>query len=105
MGCSQNFRCKSCGLSATVSGGDDHGFYATTQTRYCVKCETLVDVCTKMRSSNNSDTATEADAPDDELGKCQHCSASPDITWQAGEPCPRCSGAVEATGEQVINWD
>jgi len=38
-------------------------------------------------------------------GQCDHCKTVTETVWCAGDPCPRCGGVVEATGEERILWD
>ena len=111
MGFSQSYRCKTCQLGATVSGGDDIGFYARTQTRYCPKCETLVDVCTELwckellpglLPEGRLDELLELE---NKYGQCHHCQNVTETVWCVGDPCPRCGGVVEATGEEMMDSD
>lgn len=97
MGFSQSYRCKTCGLAATVSGGDDFGFIAKTQTRYCAQCQKLIDVCVGL---------WEQTLPaGEQFGECHFCKTLTEQRWSAGDPCPRCGGEVEATGEEMLDWD
>lgn len=99
MGFSQSFRCCSCGVGATVSGGEDVGMTAKTQTRFCAQCETLVDVYI------GEPWGDESLLKHPNYGKCEHCNSTTEIVWVAGEPCPKCGGEIEATGEEFVNWD
>jgi len=111
MGFSRSYRCKSCGLGATVSGGDDIGFYVKTQTRYCSKCEVLVDVCTEVWCKEllprllPQERLDEMLALENEYGQCPSCHNVSKTVWCSGDPCPRCGGVVEATGEELMHWD
>lgn len=111
MGCWRSYRCVSCGLGATVSGGDDIGFNVRTQTRYCQKCEVLVDVCTALCCKEDlpgllpSDRLEEVSEIENKYGQCHHCQNVAPIVWSAGDPCPRCGGIIEATDEKVVMWD
>ena len=111
MGFSQSYRCKSCGLGATVSGGDDSGFYTKTQTRYRTRCETLVDVCTELWRQDllpgllPEGRLNEMVEIENKNGQCPRCETPVETVWSAGDPCPRCSGVVESTGEEMMNWD
>lgn len=111
MGCSISYCCKDCGLGATVSGGDDIGFYVRTQTRYCPKCETLVDVCTELWCKEPlpgllpQKRLQEMHDLEHSFGQCHLCKSLTESVWCHGDPCPRCGGVVEATGKQVIDWD
>ena len=44
MGAKIGFICGMCGLSARVSGGPDSGMRVCTDTRYCPRCQNLIDV-------------------------------------------------------------
>ena len=107
MGFSQSYRCNSCGLGATVSGGDDCGFSVKTQTRYCGKCKTLVDVAIGLPWEDplQQERSNESPKNDDKYGQCEKCNSLLEIVWCDGDPCPECGGTVVATGEQKINWD
>lgn len=111
MGFAQSYRCRTCQLGATVSGGDDIGFYARTQTRFCPKCEALIDVCTALWGEELPPGAlparslTEQHEPESNYGQCAHCGNVTEIVWCAGDRCPRCGGVIEATGEETMDWD
>ena len=101
----------SCGLSATVSSGDDIGFYVKTQTRYCSKCETLIDVCVDLRCKDMlpdlmpEEQADEMLKLENKYGFCQNCELLTEIVWRSGDPCPRCGGTVEKTDDELVDWD
>ncbi len=44
MGTRREFVCPGCGYRATVSGGDDCGFFVATRTVVCGRCATIADV-------------------------------------------------------------
>lgn len=111
MGFSQSYRCNSCGLGATVSGGVDVGFYVQAQTRYCNKCETLVDVATDLWCKDllpellPKDRLNEMLEIENKYGQCHKCNSRLETVWCSGDPCPKCQGNVEATGEEMMDWD
>jgi FPG/IleRS zinc finger protein len=109
VGLIQSHRCKSCGLSATVSGGKDIGFVATTETRYCQNCETLVDVfvslwCKELLHLPES-RMKELLELEGQVGSCLNCRSVAQQGWKFGEPCPRCGGVIEKIGDEMIDWD
>ena len=105
----QSHRCKSCDLAETVSAGKDVGFY--TETRYCAKCATLVDVRTSLWCKDSLFGLLPPDRVDDMLeleskfGHCHHCETFTDVVWSFGEPCPKCGGEIEKTDDEIIDWD
>ena len=120
MGFKQSYRCKSCGLGATVTGGDTIGFTTRTQTRYCAKCEALVDVLTESWSlpgmlpeekfneklkEELKEILKKISGTEIKYGQCNHCHTLAETVWCADDPCPRCGGAIEATGEDFVLWD
>jgi hypothetical protein len=99
MGQHFQFRCASCAYEVEVSGGPDCGFAVATQTIACSKCKKLYDVVTSKDPGN-------PDAPAVPLRCPRSRGAAHRVTaWNGGDPCPRCSETMVATGESLALWD
>lgn len=104
MGCSYEFKCNDCGLTAEVSGGPDSGFYIETRTFWCSKCESLQDVTVKKDQS---------DSPYPPLTPqftavtptCHQCNSHGLSEWRSGQPCPKCGGSVSQSEDITVFWD
>ncbi len=100
MGWRQTYRCESCKLEATVSGGGDSGFYVTTETRFCSKCNTLDDVCLSLWCKDQLPGLLPQIRIDElldlekEFGLCPTCKEPDGKPWSADQPCPKCGGAI-----------
>ena len=101
MGFCVTFRCTLCGLEATVSGHPDVGLNIRTETRFCVCCETLVDVAVDFTSPPEF-LSFEYDSFN--FDKCPHRQHAADKQWVSGDPCPRCSGIVAKTEGDSFQW-
>lgn len=110
MGCRRPYRCDSCGLRATVSGGKDIGFYVETETRYCPDCQALDDVAIRLWCKEMLPGLLPSSRVDDLLeseerfGRCPSCGRAGGQAWVANSPCPRCGGVVGDTGEFIEQW-
>lgn len=104
MGCSYEFRCDDCGLTAEVSGGPDSGFYVETRTFWCSACEHLQDVAVKK---DQTDSPYPPLSPEFKavIPRCHECKSDNLADWQSGQPCPRCRGSMTRSGDMVEFWD
>jgi protein-arginine kinase activator protein McsA len=98
MGEKCGYSCQDCGYSASVSGGEDVGMASQTDTGYCARCNELVDYVTKILIDNKR-SEWEITA-----GVCETCNTPVKQKWQDGDPCPRCGGSFDETG-QITMWD
>jgi hypothetical protein len=110
MGWRQTYRCDSCRLEATVSGGKDQGFYVETETRYCPHCRSLDDVglslwCKDLLPGLLPPSRIEGllEAEKD-FGLCPSCKRLGGVPWSAGNPCPKCGGNMQAVEGQFEQW-
>src|SRR5207247_1544644 len=100
MGWRQTYRCESCNLEATVSGGKDCGFYVETETRFCSKCQTLEDVCLSLWCKDRLPDLLPQSRIDELLdlekvfGLCPACKKPNGKPWSSGQPCPKCGGTI-----------
>jgi len=102
MGESHEHTCKDCGYAATVSGGAEHGFLYVSVTIFCRDCDFLYDV------NPDQDAETFAAGGGDVRSltglRCPVDAGHKWEFWKAGDPCPRCQGAMEITGVGCC-WD
>lgn len=104
MGSHYLFQCACCGMSAEVSGGDDRGFFARTQTNYCHSCGCLKDIFIG-HTNDPSHPIPEAFAQQDaSVGKCPSCGGNNLSPWVDGDPCPKCGGPMPK-GPLTVCWD
>jgi hypothetical protein len=104
MGSLYHFRCQRCDYHAEVSGGQDVGFYVRTRTVYCPACRELRDINVEYWCKDLMTPSDLAELKDDQLGRCLKCGGREVVDWSAGDPCPRCSGAVINQG-LAADWD
>ncbi|MCJ2376909.1 hypothetical protein LNL84_08675 [Vibrio sp. ZSDZ34] len=92
------YKCQDCGLTATVSGGEDALFSGPTNTFYCKSCETLQDIVLPL-------VRPSLDAPIE--NNCSSCNSTHLVEWSSLKPCPRCNGslALDPTDNFVIDAD
>lgn len=104
MGCSYEFRCDDCGLSAEVSGGPDRGFYIETRTFWCVDCGILQDITV---AKDQSDSPCPPLIPQfTKVGAvCRQCGSNDVAEWHSARPCPKCGGSVTRSEEITEFWD
>jgi hypothetical protein len=110
MGFRKSHKCGSCGLRGIVRGGRDFGDIVETETRYCPHCQTLADVCLRLWCKDllpgilSPSRVEELLAAEAELGSCPSCKRPGGQPWVTGNPCPRCGGVLQPTGEILIHW-
>jgi ssDNA-binding Zn-finger/Zn-ribbon topoisomerase 1 len=98
MGTRREFACPRCGYRATVSGGDDAGFFVATRTVVCARCREVADV---VSSETPWDPASEA--PFCAL-RCPDCDGT--VRPWRDRACPRCGGRMDPDPAGVaIHWD
>jgi Zn finger protein HypA/HybF involved in hydrogenase expression len=92
------FKCPGCGYRAAVSGGEDCGETAVTETMVCEKCRKLVDVWIgyAIPSPDNK--------PDKDMGRCPRCHGDEVTPWGKKLLCPKC-GKRMTKGRSVCLWD
>jgi Zn finger protein HypA/HybF involved in hydrogenase expression len=98
MGETFEFKCPDCGYRAEVSGGEDCGMIAVTETMVCEKCRNVVDVMVGYAIPSLHDK------PDKDMGRCPKCYSDEVMPWGTGRPCPKCSGKM-VKGGRVALWD
>ena len=100
MGLWIEFRCKSCGYEAMVSGRDDMGEIADTTTILCEDCEELYDVITFRR--------TKLPEEESRLGpiepECPKAAGHAFRRWEDPDACPKCGNPM-THGEKWTIWD
>jgi RNA polymerase subunit RPABC4/transcription elongation factor Spt4 len=103
MGMRMAFRCDTCGLSASVSGGPDCGFLVHTDTRYCPSCRALFDVVVSWTNFEGHTRTREMEAGI-HFNECPSCHSSRLTQWHSGQPCPGCGGNLTQRGGVEL-WD
>ena len=88
MGSLYHYCCHRCDYHATVSGGEDVGFYVKTRTMYCPTCRELRDINIEYWSKDLSTRSDRAELADDDLGHCQECGGRDGVEWSADDLCP-----------------
>lgn len=96
MGTTNEYKCKSCGYLAQVSGHRDAGFMCITETMICNNCMELVDVIIEAQPH--------AQHLDKFVGLCPNCSTSNVQKWPQDGPCPKCKNEMEQ-GKLISFWD
>lgn len=96
MGSLYSFSCEKCGYYAEVSGGEDAGFEAATQTMICDGCRELVDVVVARRADPSKDYAP---VP----ARCPKCRGDSVTPWES-RACPKC-GSTMVDGGVTVMWD
>jgi hypothetical protein len=79
-----------CGLSSMVSRRKHVGLIVNTETMFYSACDALVDVSTKIRSTDGQ----LSDEDQFSIGKCLLCSGTEPVAWIEGKPCPRCGAKM-----------
>ena len=103
MGHHATYKCKKCGLSATVSGGADRGMRAFTQTIWCGECKVLQDAVTRR---TDSAYGRKSGAWHDVPLRCSQCESEKVQKWQREQPCPACGGQIKVDPKgHLIMWD
>lgn len=97
------FRCDTCDLSATVSGGPDCGFIVHTDTRYCLSCRMLFDAAISWANFSGH-TRTREMEEQMRFNECPSCRSTQLVSWKAGQPCPSSRGNVVMKGVVEL-WD
>jgi len=87
MGSLSSFECEKCGYTAEVSGGQDAGFEAATQTILCDGCRELVDVLVGKRKG--ADQGFDPVSP-----RCPKCRGDSVTPWDESHPCPKCGSSM-----------
>ena len=70
-----------------------------TQTIACAKCKALFDVTTSEDPANPDAAQARLRCPRSR-GSAHRVTA-----WNGGDPCPRCNGALQVTGDVQVLWD
>jgi acetone carboxylase gamma subunit len=98
MGTRREFVCPGCGYRATVSGGDDCGFFVATRTVVCGRCAMIADVVSSETPWDPESTASYC------FLRCPACDG-PVRPWRE-RVCPHCGGRMkqDAAGE-VVHWE
>ncbi len=96
MGSLYSFSCEKCDYYAEVSGGEDAGFEAATQTMVCDGCCALVDVLVGKRKGPEQDF-------DPIPPRCPNCRGDNVTPWES-RLCPKC-GSTMAEGSLTVLWD
>lgn len=96
----RNYACDTCGLAASVRGGQDRGFYEETETRYCAQCQTLADLPVSLWCKEDLPNLLPPSrlekvlAGESSFGHCPDCHQPAEQVWVAGDPCPKCGGRI-----------
>lgn len=96
MGESHELKCRVCGYSTTVSGGEDVGWNHETATIICHTCGTLQDAVTSKFDAKGIRKVRAI--------RCKRSKEHSVSPWRTGDPCPKCGGTLEDTGTCVL-WD
>jgi hypothetical protein len=92
------FKCHGCGYRAEVSGGEDCGMIAVTETMVCENCQELVDVQVGYALPLYHGEW------DKNMTRCPVCHSDDVTPWEKGWPCPKC-GKRMVKGGSVCLWD
>jgi len=84
-----------------VSGGEDYGFFAYTETCTCHSCGEVVDVLIGHMQIKGPIGDPEYDK---HLNKCPECASNDVEPWPNNHPCPKCKESMVNMGS-VANWD
>jgi hypothetical protein len=98
MGETFEFKCHGCGYRAEVSGGEDCGMTAVTETMICEKRREVVDVRVGFAIPLPDNKL------DKDIGRCPECQSDEVTPWGKGRPCPKCSGRMVKKGGVAL-WD
>ena len=100
MGIQYKFQCKSCGYTASVSGGADRGFLSLTQTIVCSDCGALYDVDVGEIGKDDMEMPSKRTA----TLRCPESRKHKVHEWVWPAPCPKCGSEIERREVEVL-WD
>ncbi len=104
MGTQFEMICDTCGLEATVAGGEYLGSTGKEFiTMYCHECNTLEDIYVGDVWDEPLDIDKKRKSTTSLIEKCPCCHGEALTLWTQEEPCPCCGGSVEYTGE-MVEW-
>jgi predicted RNA-binding Zn-ribbon protein involved in translation (DUF1610 family) len=90
----QEYECPNCDRHAAVIGGPGNDLHDRTTTVGCCECGQLDDVVVARRVDGSA-FSPDDDMPGDAMPKCRACGTDAVVLWVAGDPCPRCGGALQ----------
>ena len=89
----RHYECPTCDRRATVAGGRSAELGERTITVGCCECGQIDDIVVARRIDGSS-LSPDDDMPEGLMPRCRACGADAVIPWSAGDPCPRCGGAL-----------